>query len=63
MATANYLTTGEVAALCRTSPDTIRYWRHCGRGPRSFRVGRRVLYDRSDVERWLDGLRNGEGVR
>lgn len=47
------LTTGEVAELCRTSASTVRYWRHTGMGPLGFRVGRRVLYDEREVERWL----------
>jgi excisionase family DNA binding protein len=63
MASDEYLTTAEVAHLCRTSPDTVRFWRHVGRGPKSFKVGRRVLYQRGDVERWLEGLRDGEALR
>lgn len=43
------LTTDEVAAYFRTVPGTVRYWRHVGKGPRSFKVGRRVLYRESDV--------------
>lgn len=52
-----YLTTPEVAALCRTASETVRYWRHVGRGPRSFKVGRRVLYDAADVRTWLATLK------
>ncbi len=48
-----YLTTQEVAALLRTSADSVRYWRHVGRGPKSFKVGRRVLYDQADLNAWL----------
>lgn len=48
-----YLTTAELAELLRTSPETTRYWRHIGKGPRSFKVGRRVLYDIADVEAWI----------
>jgi len=51
-----YMTTIEVAQLCRTSPETVRYWRHLGRGPASFRVGRRVLYEAAGVQAWLDAL-------
>ena len=54
--TSDYLTTLEVAELCRTSPETVRYWRHTRFGPPSFRLGRRVLYRRADVQDWLDGL-------
>jgi hypothetical protein len=35
--------------------ETVRYWRHVGKGPKSFKVpgGRRVLYAVEDVESWL----------
>ena len=52
-----YVTTTEVAERCRTSPETVRYWRHIGYGPASFKVGRRVLYDERDVTTWLESLR------
>ena len=47
------MTTNEVAELVRTSPETVRYWRHVGTGPKSFKVGRRVLYEAADVTAWL----------
>lgn len=50
---AKYLTTVEVAELCRTSPETIRYWRHIHKGPASFKLGRRVLYELADVEAFI----------
>lgn len=49
-----YMTTEELATLCRTSPGTCRYWRHIGEGPASIKVGRRVLYRREDVTAWLE---------
>jgi excisionase family DNA binding protein len=54
-----YLTTGEVADLLRTSAETVRYWRHIGNGPRSFKVGRRVLYAIEDVEAFVAAARGG----
>ena len=54
----DYLTTGEVAEALRTSPETVRYWRHLGKGPRSFKVGRRVLYARADVLAWVEAQRD-----
>ncbi len=48
------LTTDEVAAYFRTTAATARYWRHVRKGPRSFKVGRRVLYRESDVKAWAD---------
>lgn len=49
----DYLTTEELASLLRTTPETCRYWRHVHKGPKSFKVGRRVLYAREDVERFI----------
>ena len=48
------LTIGEVADLVRVPVATLRYWRHLGTGPRSFKVGRSVRYWRTDVLRWLE---------
>ncbi len=48
-----YLTTAEVGEKLRTPLETVRYWRHVGKGPKSFKVGRRVLYAREDVEAFL----------
>lgn len=48
-----YLTTEELATKLRTTPETVRYWRHVGKGPRSFKVGRRVLYAAKDVETFI----------
>jgi len=48
-----YLTTDEMAELLRTSAETVRYWRHIGKGPKSFKVGRRVLYAAEDVEAFV----------
>lgn len=49
-----FLTTEEVAKVARTVSSTVRYWRHAGKGPRSVRIGKRVLYRRGDVEAWLE---------
>lgn len=48
-----YLTISEVAELIRAPLETVRYWRHVGKGPKSFKVGRRVLYAIEDVEAWI----------
>jgi excisionase family DNA binding protein len=52
-----FLTTEELADLLRTSPETVRYRRHVGRGPASFKVGRRVLYAAQDVETFIEAAR------
>lgn len=33
---------------------TIYAWRAKGEGPKGYKVGKRVLYKRADVERWLE---------
>lgn len=52
-----YLTTQEVAEALRTPAETLRYWRHVGKGPRSFKLGRRVLYAKADVEAFVEEAR------
>ncbi|GAA2259138.1 hypothetical protein GCM10010430_48980 [Kitasatospora cystarginea] len=47
-----YLTTSEVAERYRTAESTVRYWRHTGYGPRGVKVGRRVLYLESELQRF-----------
>lgn len=44
---------------------TLRYWRHANEGPPSFCLGRRVVYRRDQVERWIETqeqtTRRGQG--
>lgn len=54
-----YLTTSEVADALRTPVETVRYWRHVGKGPKSFKIGRRVLYAAEDVEAFIAEARQG----
>jgi excisionase family DNA binding protein len=52
------LTVAEVAEMMRLSASTVRYWRYAGTGgPASFKLGRRVMYRRADVEKWLEEKR------
>lgn len=53
------MTLAEVAEHCRAPIETVRYWRKIGKGPRSFKVGRRVLYAADDVEAWLRAAQDG----
>jgi DNA-binding transcriptional MerR regulator len=52
------LTITEAAELLRALVATLRYWRHLGAGPTSFRLGRRVLYRRDDLLAWIDARRD-----
>ncbi len=56
--TSQLLTIAEAAHLVRAPVATLRYWRHLGTGPHSFRVGRRVVYRRDDLQAWIDACRH-----
>lgn len=47
------LTLPEAAAKLRAPVATLRYWRHLGTGPDSFRLGRRVMYRQADIDLWI----------
>lgn len=44
----------EVAERTGVAVSTLRHWRQAKTGPKSARVGRRVVYRASDVEAWLE---------
>ncbi|NPC96614.1 AlpA family transcriptional regulator [Nocardioides sp. zg-DK7169] len=45
----------EVSELTGIPLNTLRYWRANTRtGPKSAKLGRRVVYRRQDVEAWID---------
>jgi predicted DNA-binding transcriptional regulator AlpA len=48
------LTTTEVSALTGIPAATLRYYRYLGTGPRSYRLGRTVVYDRADLDEWIN---------
>lgn len=43
----------EFSAMIGVPVGTLRYWRHSDIGPASFTLGRRVVYRRDDVLRWI----------
>lgn len=47
------LTLQEACRFLRVAEGTLRYWRHLGCGPRSFKIGRLVRYWRADLVLWL----------
>lgn len=48
------LTTAEAAAYISKPVPTLRWWRHRNLGPQSYLIGRTVVYDRADLDSWLD---------
>jgi predicted DNA-binding transcriptional regulator AlpA len=55
--TQEFLGTKAVSDWTGIPEETLRYFRHRGEGPLSFKLGRRVVYDRRDVERWIETQR------
>lgn len=51
------LTVEEAADWMRLSPSYLNKMRVTGDGPPFFKPGRRVLYRRGDLDRWLDARR------
>lgn len=43
--------------------STLRYYRHAGKGPKSFLIGPRVAYRRSDVIEWIEAQATSDTVR
>jgi excisionase family DNA binding protein len=62
MADSPWRVTEEVADYFRTTPETIRYWKHIGK-IRGIRVGRRTLYSEDEIKRLEDEAEAAEDGR
>lgn len=51
------------AEYLRQQPETLRVWAWKGIGPAYMKVGRRPLYRRSDIDKWLDEQRVDPSAR
>ena len=47
------LTTAQAAAYISKPVPTLRWWRHMNTGPKSYLIGRTVVYDRADLDAWV----------
>lgn len=63
MSDSDLLIREEAAAYLRKPAATLAAWAYRGTGPEFFRVGRRVLYRRSELDRWLERQRVNPGPR
>lgn len=50
---SEFMSTGQVSQETGINAGTLRYWRSTNQGPTSFALGKRVVYRRSEVERWI----------
>lgn len=48
------LDTKAAAAYLGQPSSTLAYWRSTGYGPRFFTMGRRIMYRRSELERFVE---------
>ncbi|WP_051029098.1 helix-turn-helix transcriptional regulator [Nocardia takedensis] len=47
------LTLPEAAEYLGFSRGTLYNFRHYGTGPRSYKIGNRLVYDRADLDLWI----------
>lgn len=47
----------DVSAILKIPVATLYSWRHFGRGPDAYRIGRYLRYRRADLDRWLEQQR------
>lgn len=57
------LTLDEVAEMLRKSPAQLRFMRHAKTGPKSGKLGGRVMYREQDVIEWVNAAFDGEGEK
>ena len=50
---SDYLSSSDLEALTGTKASTWRFWAMTGKGPASFKIGRRRVWRRSTVMAWL----------
>jgi hypothetical protein len=51
------MNTAEAARYTGLADATLRYYRHAGIGPESYRIGSKVFYDRVRLDEWLAAQR------
>lgn len=56
------LTLDEAADLLRKSPAQLRWMRHNGSGPKSGKIGGRVMYRERDLIDWVDSAFDAQDV-
>lgn len=60
---AKWLLLAEVEAEFRVPAATLYAWRQRGVGPPSVRIGRRIMYRRTEIEAWFAEQERAEAAR
>lgn len=55
------LRTNDLVALFGIPEPTWRGWRHEGKGPRWYKLGSIVIYDKEDVQAWVEEQKTSTG--
>jgi hypothetical protein len=56
-----FWSTGDVAQYLGIPESTLRYWTYLGKGPTSFKIGRRRKYRFTDVRQWAESQADEPG--
>lgn len=48
----------EVSEMLSVPAATLRYWRHLGTGPKAFRMGRHLRFQKEDVVAWAKEMQH-----
>jgi hypothetical protein len=59
---SDFFTKEELAAELRRNPRTLDRWEVLGMGPPRTHVGRKVLYRRASVQKWLTAQEQSSAV-
>lgn len=54
-----FYTASDLEQRTGTKASTWRYWAHIGQGPRSFLLGRRRVWSKLVVDKWLSEQQGG----
>jgi predicted DNA-binding transcriptional regulator AlpA len=57
-----FLSIDDLALILGYPVQTLRYWRKTGKGPRSAKIGKRILYRRAEVEAWINAAFENETI-
>ena len=55
------LSTAQVSTMTGVPQNTLRWWRYRGYGPKSFKLGRRVVYSEDELTAWIEHQHAAEG--
>jgi predicted DNA-binding transcriptional regulator AlpA len=51
------LTLPEASEYLNIPVNSLRWFRTCGTGPRSYKLGGKVFYDRGDLDAWVEAAK------